>query len=59
MTIPEQSYQVRWRKDPEEGGFAAYDPERPGCITCGETLEEAITNLEDARRAWLEAAQET
>ena len=58
MKIPETSHRAEWIADPEEGGFAAYDPTHPGCITCGETPEEAMTNLEDARRAWLEAAQE-
>lgn len=53
-----QTYHAEWIENPEEGGFVAYDPECPGCITCGETLEEAMTNLEDARRAWLEAVQE-
>jgi predicted RNase H-like HicB family nuclease len=31
-------------------------PELPGCITCGETIESAVANALDAKKAWLEAA---
>jgi predicted RNase H-like HicB family nuclease len=31
-------------------------PELPGCITCGETIESAVANASDAKKAWLEAA---
>lgn len=30
----------------------------PGCITCGETIERAVENAADAKKAWLEAALE-
>jgi antitoxin HicB len=39
----------------EEGGFVAEMLEFPGCVTQGETVEEAYTNLEEAARGWLEA----
>ena len=42
--------------DTEEGGFVAGYPDLPGCLTTGETLAEAATNAQDAKRAWLEAA---
>ena len=42
--------------DADEGGFVASYPELPGCLTCGETVESAIANANDAKRAWLEAA---
>ena len=29
-----------------------------GCLTCGETVEEAVENAKDAKRCWLEAALE-
>lgn len=44
--------------DTEEGGYAARYPELPGCITCGDTLEETIANAHDAKRCWLHAALE-
>jgi antitoxin HicB len=42
----------------EEGGYTAEILEFPGCVTEGETLEEAFANLEDAARGWLEAVIE-
>lgn len=42
--------------DKDEGGFVVSFPELPGCITCGETMESAISNAMDAKKAWLEAA---
>ena len=42
----------------DEGGFVVSFPELPGCITCGETVESAVANALDAKKAWLEAAME-
>jgi len=38
------------------GGFAAFVPDLPGCMSDGDTPEEALTNVRDAIAAWLEAA---
>jgi len=44
---------------PEDGGgFAATVPDLPGCMSDGETPEEALANVQDAIRAWIEAAEE-
>jgi antitoxin HicB len=40
------------------GGFAATVPDLPGCMSDGETPEEALANVQDAIRAWIEAAEE-
>ena len=42
----------------DEGGFVVSFPELPGFITCGETVESAVANALDAKKAWLEAAME-
>jgi len=43
----------------EDGsGFSAIVPDLPGCMSDGETPEEAITNVQDAIRAWIEAAHD-
>ncbi|WP_261797461.1 type II toxin-antitoxin system HicB family antitoxin [Dielma fastidiosa] len=34
------------------------DADLPGCITCGDTVQDAIINAQDAKKAWLEAALE-
>ena len=49
-------YRLELIPDIDEGGFVASYPELPGCLTCGETVESAIANANDAKRAWLEAA---
>ncbi|WEZ84019.1 type II toxin-antitoxin system HicB family antitoxin [Rhizobium sp. 32-5/1] len=44
---------------PEDGGgFAAVVPDLPGCMSDGETPEEAVSNVLDAIGAWIEAAQD-
>jgi antitoxin HicB len=40
------------------GGFAAFVPDLPGCMSDGETQQEAIANVQDAIRVWIEAAEE-
>ena len=45
--------------DEDGGGFLATVPDLPGCMSDGETAEEAVTNVQDAITCWLEAAQET
>ena len=44
--------------DRDEGGYVVSFPELPGCITCGETVEFAVANAEDAKREWITAALE-
>ena len=55
MKLP---YRMEIIPDNDEGGFVVSFPELPGCLTTGETIEEAIRNAEDAKRAWLTAAIE-
>ena len=52
------SYRMEVVEDKTEGGFVVSYPDLPGCITCGETVESAISNALDAKKAWLEAALE-
>jgi antitoxin HicB len=40
------------------GGFLARVPELPGCMSDGETPEEAVTNVQDAIATWIEAADD-
>ena len=52
------NYTMEVVEDPTEGGFVVSFPELPGCITCGQTLENALANALDAKKSWLEAALE-
>ncbi|MDY4902640.1 MAG: toxin-antitoxin system HicB family antitoxin [Treponema sp.] len=51
-------YKLEIIPDTEESGFIASYPELPGCITCGETITEAVVNSENAKKEWLLAAIE-
>lgn len=55
LTMP---YRMEIVEDKDEGGFVASYLDLPGCITCGETVESAVANALDAKKAWLEAALE-
>ncbi len=37
-------------------GYLAEAPELPGCVTAGETVEEALEMLRDAMEGWVECA---
>jgi antitoxin HicB len=41
-----------------EGGYRVMIKDLPGCISEGETLEEAVVNIKDAKESWLETAWE-
>ncbi len=55
MRLP---YRMEIIPDTDEGGYAVRYPELSGCMTCGNTLNEAVRNAEDAKREWLTAAIE-
>ncbi len=44
--------------DEDGGGFMATAPDLPGCMSDGETREEAARNVEDAIECWIEEAIE-
>jgi len=39
----------------DEGGFTVYVPSLRGCVSQGETEEEALENIEDAIMTWLDS----
>ena len=55
MRLP---YRMEIIPDTVEGGFAVRFPELPGCLTCGDTLEEAVRNAADCKKEWLIGAME-
>jgi antitoxin HicB len=51
------AYSVTLDPDPE-GGYVAHIKDLPGCFTQGETLEETMANIQEARELWIETAYE-
>ena len=51
-------YRMELIPDSEEGGYVVSFPDLPGCLSSGETVEQAIENAADAKRVWMEAALE-
>jgi len=41
----------------EEGGYTAYVPELPGCVSQGETKAEALKNIKEAKELYAEAVK--
>ena len=54
----EMPYRMEIIEDKEEGGFVAFYPDLPGFISCCETVEIAVANALDAKKAWIEAMME-
>jgi predicted RNase H-like HicB family nuclease len=50
-------YNVILTPDLEDGGYTVTVPALPGCISEGDTVEEALTNISDAIALFLESMQ--
>lgn len=42
----------------EDGGWFVKIPELPGCMSFGDTQQEALEMIEDAKQLWLESSLE-
>ena len=42
----------------EEGGYTVYIPALPGCISEGDTREEALANIREALELYLEPVED-
>ncbi|AFZ59218.1 type II toxin-antitoxin system HicB family antitoxin [Anabaena cylindrica FACHB-243] len=51
-------YPVTLYPDAEQGGYVVEIKDLPGCFTQGETLEETMININEARELWIETAYE-
>ena len=51
------SYRILLRKEPE-GGYTVIIPSLPGCITYGDTIEEAIKMAKEAIELYIESLKE-
>ena len=55
MSAPQHRVELRPLTDEEGGGWLASFPDLPGCMSDGETPEEALHNATEAEAAWLAA----
>jgi antitoxin HicB len=53
------NYPITLYPDDECGGYVVEILDLPGCLSEGETLEEAVANINEARELWLEVAYES
>lgn len=54
----EAKYKIELTPDFEDGGYIASIPELNGCISFGDTIEETLKNIEEAKKEWIIAALE-
>lgn len=52
-----RTYRINLRKE-EEGGYTVLVPALPGCITYGETVDEAIEMAKEAIELYVEELQD-
>ena len=56
--MPEiRTYRIVLRKEPE-GSYTAMVPSLPGCITWGETVEQALEMMKDAIKGYIAVLKE-
>ena len=55
MNVP--SYRILLRQEPE-GGYTVIVPSLPGCVTYGDTVEEAIEMAKEAIELYIESLKE-
>lgn len=58
--MPHHKYAIVIESAPAEdgGGFLAFVPDLPGCMSDGDTYEQAARNVAGAIESWIEAATE-
>ena len=58
MRKPEYPFNISILPAEEGGGYLIEFPDLPGCISDGETIDEAIANGKDAMLCWIETAKQ-
>ena len=51
-------YPIVIEKDPEAGGYVDFCPTLKGCVSQGETEEEALDNIKDAIKTYLDSVED-
>lgn len=52
-------YPVYLQPDTEDGGFTVTCPVLPGCVSQGDTREEALANIKEAIEGYLQVLRES
>ncbi|HKZ37519.1 MAG TPA: type II toxin-antitoxin system HicB family antitoxin [Chryseolinea sp.] len=52
--MKQNTYRVLLNKEPE-GGYTVIVPMLPGCVTYGETIDEAVVNIKEAIELYIES----
>jgi len=52
------NYKVIIEPDTESGGYVVYCPTLRGCVSEGDTIEEALKNIEKAMKGYLMVLEE-
>lgn len=55
--MKKRRFKVILEWDDNDGGYTVTVPALPGCITEGDTIQEALENVQEAIRGYLEALQ--
>jgi predicted RNase H-like HicB family nuclease len=51
-------YPIVIEQDPEAGGYVVYCPTLKGCVSQGDTEEEALDNIKDAIKTYLASIED-
>ena len=54
----EHAVRIERLAESDGGGYLALMPDLPGCMSDGETPEEALKNVQEAITSWIAAAKE-
>ena len=57
VNVADYPFIIRHLTTEDGGGYLIEYPDLPGCMSDGETIEEAIANGSDAINCWIEAAR--
>jgi antitoxin HicB len=57
MKTPDYRIEVQALPPDEGGGFLAWVPDLPGCMSDGETPAQALVNVRSAIAEWIEDAE--
>lgn len=57
MFVRDYYVELHWLPKSEGGGWHVTVPDLPGCMSDGDTVEQAMENVEDAIGCWIAAAE--